>query len=520
MKSTPETGFIIYMSSLSILGTISNFCILIVYRDRVSSNASIYLLFSLALVDLLISLIVVPFTIISSITEFYINDRFFCGLSYFLRYFSNSISVILLALIALERYNTISAKTMTRLRLLQKSLIYNSKRATVVAVVLCFILTVWCFYFIENVQKTCVPIDSFIYYNIICCITLAIILIIMIVLYVKSYLIVHRSTTKIFIKNLDSTQSNRAKKYSFMVKFDNNNTTNDECSKTSDKSDNNTQNQTETSSNEVTSKNDELSDPKNSMSHFYVSSNSNDVSLKCSNNVEIQQSTNSQFLLKSRCYSSCRTKRLNTINENQEIGVNDKDIKFNDIIHVGQMNDTYDPQIESNNSRSKFSKLSSKLFLIRSKETYKNRSLSEDSSDKEPKLTPIFIINNEINVFKTNEDLIRRDYIKREKPDIFKKRLSNLSISNSFIKKDWKVARMFSLVTAVFILTWIPWVIMILDLVQYDPILINLYFLNNIINPVIYSFLSKSFRRDFWGMILSFVRRKRSIYCEFCLIRN
>ena len=115
-----DIGFIIYMSILSLLGIVLNLPIIIVYRKKYTHSASLYLLFALALLNFLISLIVVPITLITTIEVFYINNRFYCGMSYFLRFFSNSISVILLGLIAYERYNIISAKTITKLRIMEK----------------------------------------------------------------------------------------------------------------------------------------------------------------------------------------------------------------------------------------------------------------------------------------------------------------------------------------------------------------------------------------------------------------
>lgn len=431
MISSFEICFIIYMVCLSFLGTVSNFPILLVYRNRASNNASIYLLFSLALVNLLISLIVVPFSIFASVQDLYINDRFYCGLSYFLRYFANSISVVLLALIAFERYNTISAKTMTRLRVLQKSLIYNSKRGTVVAVVLCFILTVWCFYFIDNLEKCCTPVDSFIYYNIFCSVVLGLILFLMIILYIKSYLIVHRSTTKIFIKNLDSTQSKTTKTLNFLVKF-----TNQENLKTfSENSEELSQDKSMTEYSSYEYKKDEavysfnrrqsIKNKANnaSMNNFYTASSSNSNETRKGSSV-IETSQNFKT-----------NKKLNTISETQEVfrkrryslqpSGQKNEVVFNDVLNFVPNDQAKAQEI---NYRSRLSSISSKLFLTRTKETYIDSSLPEESSAR------IYVINE--NDTKNKE----------ERPDLFKKRLSNLSVSNSFIRKDWQVARMFFLV--------------------------------------------------------------------------
>jgi uncharacterized membrane protein len=196
-------AFIVYMSLLCVIGTLLNLFIVLVYRRKQSDSASIFLLFALAIVDLIISLVVVPFTIFTSLKEFYVNDRFLCGLTFFMRYFSCSFSTILLGLISFERYNTISAKTMNNLRSVQKNLVYNSKKATLLAAIACLIGSAWTFYFYKNKETHCGETDSAIYYNIVCSICLAIVMATMIIMYLKAYLIVRNSSTKIFVKSID-----------------------------------------------------------------------------------------------------------------------------------------------------------------------------------------------------------------------------------------------------------------------------------------------------------------------------
>ncbi|RNA06749.1 cholecystokinin receptor-like [Brachionus plicatilis] len=449
--------FIVYMSLLSIFGTVLNLAILLVYKNRTSSNASVFLLWSLALVDLLISACVIPMTIFSSTEHFYINDVFYCGLIYFMRYFCSSMSCVLLGLIALERYKTISAKTMTRLRFLQKSLVYNTKRAIVVAVVLCFVTAVWCFVFYQPSQslKACVPkmqilifstTLSFETYSIFCIVVLTFIMMGMIVLYIKSYLVVKQATNRIFIKNLDSYQPKRSLLLNFLVRFTN-----------SEKS---TENKCETDltqiSDEPTGKVDNEPVPKSVFDfryNYFMTTNS------C-----ILSESYSADLPKSCSYESFRTEsKINTISES--VDQKQTAIKINEIV--------------KDNLRFK-----AQNYVFREQKPAKN-------------VARLFMVNGEANQA-VNQKVVDLDEMAQEQPYIFRKRMSNFSVWNSFLRKDWKVAKMFFLVTVIFVLSWIPWVLSTLEIIQYNIFWSNLYMLNNIINPIIYSFLSKSFRKDFF----------------------
>lgn len=59
-----------------------------------------------------------------------------------------------------------------------------------------------------------------------------------------------------------------------------------------------------------------------------------------------------------------------------------------------------------------------------------------------------------------------------------------------------KTAAMLFVVTAVFIVTFIPAYLMALRFINYKMIVFYLYFANNVANPVIYSFMNKNFRDD------------------------
>lgn len=84
MLKSSHIAFIIIMSLLCLFGTVLNFAILLVYRNKWNQNASVFLLYSLALIDLVISILVVRLTVFSSIDEFFIDDSFYCGVTYFI----------------------------------------------------------------------------------------------------------------------------------------------------------------------------------------------------------------------------------------------------------------------------------------------------------------------------------------------------------------------------------------------------------------------------------------------------
>ncbi|CAF1070247.1 unnamed protein product [Brachionus calyciflorus] len=463
MLKFSEIAFIIYMSFLFIFGSLFNLAILLVYRNRAGSNASVFLLNSLALVDFLISTLVIPLTIFTTIKHFFINDAFYCGLSYFLRYFTSSFSCVLLALIAFERYKTISAKTMTKLRFLQKSLIYNTKKAIVVSIVVCFAVAVWCFIFFEasNEKKSCIVKESYKkyekYYNQFCLLVLGLIMLIMIILYIKSYLIVRRTTTKIFIKNLDSYQAKKTRVLNFLVRL---------TSKSTDEHSIN-QNQSDLS-NETTSRDQQV---VNQVDNKNLTSDCILADLYPENGKKIKS-------------------KINQINES-----NRQVIKFNDIMKdsVNTMGSNFIKEKEEN--------IKALNYVYRETIQVKN-------------ITPVFMISNEIEL-KTSQLTNENKNNNNDQPNLFKKRLSNLSVSNSFLRKDWQVAKMFCLVTVAFVLSWIPWVFTTIDILPEDKLFSNIYLINNVINPVIYSFLSKSFRNDFRTLAKSLNRNRLKII-KFC----
>ena len=334
------------MLCLSVLGTFTNLPIVLVYRKKYFKNSCLYLLFALSIVDLLTAAIVVPVTLLTTVNELYISNRFYCGISYFLRYFSHSLSVVLLVIIAFERYNTLSATTATKLQLVQTSLIHKSKRATIIVFLLCFSVSMGCFYFYENTPTQCKSTETAFYYNLSCSIILGFFLLLLIVLYVKIYLIVRQNTRRILNEILHAKETK-------------------------------------------------------------------------SNITPSPQPFQIDYISKSR-----------------------KNFAANRLVQIHQ---------------------------------------------DEGNIIQVFTIEKEVPTSNSNT----------KRPSVF----------TAFVRKDWQVARMFLLVTALFILTWIPWVLTIFTLVEEHFIIEKSYFLNNIINPMIYSFWSKSVRRDLYTMFKSCFRK-------------
>lgn len=61
---------------------------------------------------------------------------------------------------------------------------------------------------------------------------------------------------------------------------------------------------------------------------------------------------------------------------------------------------------------------------------------------------------------------------------------------------NMKTAAMLFVVTVVFVVTYLPAFLMVLELIPYNIIVFYMYFANNFANPVIYSFMNQNFRSD------------------------
>ncbi|XP_067659288.1 orexin receptor type 2-like [Haliotis asinina] len=64
-----------------------------------------------------------------------------------------------------------------------------------------------------------------------------------------------------------------------------------------------------------------------------------------------------------------------------------------------------------------------------------------------------------------------------------------------------KTAAMLFVVTVVFVISFLPSWLMGLQIIQFSVIVYNLYFLNNVANPIIYAFMNRAFRDDLRALI-------------------
>ncbi|XP_013409938.1 uncharacterized protein LOC106173368 [Lingula anatina] len=75
-----------------------------------------------------------------------------------------------------------------------------------------------------------------------------------------------------------------------------------------------------------------------------------------------------------------------------------------------------------------------------------------------------------------------------------------------FIRANLKTASMLIVVTVVFFVTFLPGALMAIKWVPFNMIVFYCYFVNNMANPIIYSFMNKNFRNNLKQM---FTRRRR-----------
>lgn len=106
--------------------------------------------------------------------------------------------------------------------------------------------------------------------------------------------------------------------------------------------------------------------------------------------------------------------------------------------------------------------------------------------------------------FPNNEDVNHQaeiEPIMQQESDVAKERwhgnqVSRISKAESTHLANLKTAAMLFVVTVVFVVTFLPAFLMVLQLVPSNVIVFYLYFANNVANPVIYSFMNQNFRND------------------------
>ena len=232
MLENSEIPFVVFMSLCSFLGMIFNVSILIVYRKKYKQSTCLYFLTMLALINLIISFMVIPIVLIADLT-FFSHYTALCKFSQWFRRFSLWMLVFLLGLIAYERFNVISAKTAKRLRLVEKSLIYHSRKSFLAIVLVSFVISVFSILIEidESEGKRCsFKINTLgyeVYESLTVCLGLLIYLL-MIVMYIKAYLIIYKSSKRI----IDTGSNQTALKNK--VTFENKQTTREERQHTVD----------------------------------------------------------------------------------------------------------------------------------------------------------------------------------------------------------------------------------------------------------------------------------------------
>lgn len=173
--------FILYLSIIILAGTFLNLTLLVVYCKFFKKYESIYLYFSLAIVNLLSSCLVSPMVLLTKL-EIFITSDSYCRFYYFLQYFINTESFLLTALISFERYNKLDTN-MCKFK-------YKSKIATIVSFLAAFIFSCLSvlFYKLDNENKCIQDIAHII----VCSVFLMIIFIFICFMYINAYLTIRR----------------------------------------------------------------------------------------------------------------------------------------------------------------------------------------------------------------------------------------------------------------------------------------------------------------------------------------
>lgn len=245
MTSEQEIILLVYMIIVSVFGAISNLLVMLVYFKKRTQYASLYLLFTLALVDFSTSAIVVPMTL-ATYFETFTTTNLSCQFAYFFRYLTSSLSVCVLGLIAVERYHTISSRTLTSLKNIQLTLVRNSRIAILIMLFICLAYSSGCFFIFEVKYRYLACGEKSESYSLIYNTTgvagLLLVLLAVIVLYIKTYIVVRKKINKVyntqyggdnFVTQINSTtnaknyiamSNNRAASNKFNVTSNNSNT--------------------------------------------------------------------------------------------------------------------------------------------------------------------------------------------------------------------------------------------------------------------------------------------------------
>jgi hypothetical protein len=207
MLTPTSIGFLVYMLLMSVIATLLNGAIIIVYIRTFRSIASLYFITMLAFINFIMASCVMPFVIYTELNPT-VQNSLVCGASFFLRHFLALLSIFVLLFIAYERLNVIKARTVKRLKIVEKSMIYNSRKLMLAATLFSFLFSAFCFYLYKrnenNVtgedynEANCLPepfqvakVYEFLTIGIGMCVYAS-----MIYFYVQAYLIVYKSSRR------------------------------------------------------------------------------------------------------------------------------------------------------------------------------------------------------------------------------------------------------------------------------------------------------------------------------------
>ncbi len=194
---------LIFFLTIFLFGSTLNLLVLIVYRPNSRQYASIFLIFLMATLHFIYSLIVTPIMIAYvALTTYQTKiDNFFCKFIFFMQFTFIGISVSLLTLISFERSKKIKLLSENKTEYLKhKTLAYDSKKASLFLCVFSFILAIFAFAIFQSNDGVCKCVDNDfarVYYIIIICLVI-LAYGTMVFFYMKAYFTFRQNKKRIF----------------------------------------------------------------------------------------------------------------------------------------------------------------------------------------------------------------------------------------------------------------------------------------------------------------------------------
>lgn len=104
-RASATIPFQIYCISLGLVGTVGNVIVVNIYMRKSNKTTTMYFILSLAIIDLAVSFLLVPFAVLhEAIFKYTFTDRTTCIIFEWLKHSSLSVSCITLSYIAIDRY--------------------------------------------------------------------------------------------------------------------------------------------------------------------------------------------------------------------------------------------------------------------------------------------------------------------------------------------------------------------------------------------------------------------------------